>query len=532
MYWRIKWQSLFSTNITVEVPAIWSVWNAMDEFAIQVSNQLSINSWWVVLDFALPIKRDLIFFHRRDWDVIYYYRKNRDLLNTWAINQVHFAWSQLAIHDFANWINWLSDNTDDFGYMEKIDDNKLLVYWWDYVYNNKSVVVEDAEVTLNSDWVNYIYFDYDTELFNSTLNLSTANGDVVGRVNVSSANITSIVRTSTANKWPQWITWDNWRDIQLEKWSTHIRWRYVWDTTWNDLVAIQDLQWEPWEKWDPWEQWIPWEQWVPWASVVGWEFQWDDLVFTKSDLSTIVIEDAKILLKWDTWDIWEPWPWGQHLEDIILPPAWSSIFVDEVNEFIRVTYPNWTGRIYTTSGYWDFDVNLQIISVVEVTWTWETDRIQYPSFYVRKTDWAQVLDWQLAFRNQSNIFSQLNNFLWDVSFGKRVSFPYHPYANNSLTVDAFLWTKHKLTFTTWWTKELVFTNVNPWANYVVAIANESWWNITLNLSSITNSWSINTFYVIWNTNYPLTLDEWIHLFVCETFDSAIHVSYTGKSSPL
>lgn len=57
-------------------------------------------------------------------------------------------------------------------------------------------------------------------------------------------------------KWANWTDGDDgtdWREIELQKWTTHIQRRYVWVATWTDLVALVDLQWDKWDKWDKWD---------------------------------------------------------------------------------------------------------------------------------------------------------------------------------------------------------------------------------------------------------------------------------------
>ena len=47
-----------------------------------------------------------------------------------------------------------------------------------------------------------------------------------------------------------------------------------------------------------------------WASIVSAEFSWDNIVFTKDDSNTVILENAKSELEWpkgDKWDTWDPW---------------------------------------------------------------------------------------------------------------------------------------------------------------------------------------------------------------------------------
>lgn len=46
------------------------------------------------------------------------------------------------------------------------------------------------------------------------------------------------------------LSGNDWREVELQKGTTHIQRRYVWEATWTDLIAISELQWEPGTPWD------------------------------------------------------------------------------------------------------------------------------------------------------------------------------------------------------------------------------------------------------------------------------------------
>lgn len=142
-------------------------------------------------------------------------------------------------------------------------------------------------------------------------------------------------------QWPQWEKWDQWE--RWPKWEQWIQWP-KWDT-WSEWP-----QWVQWPKWDKWSQWIQWEQWPEWpqgsqwpqgktwptwASIVSWAFDWNDLVFTKDDSNTVVIEWAKTTLTWPQWPEWPEWPtW----------PAWTYTawqWIDITNDKISTTFIYW-----------------------------------------------------------------------------------------------------------------------------------------------------------------------------------------------
>lgn len=166
MKWRYLAENLYKSRIVNPIVAVSSVWDALDEYEILCETAPKYDKGWVFVDFDSTdtSKRDLIFFHRKKDKTIYYYRKNRDLLNNGAKSVKHEDWATIQMNDVSEWINSLSRNLEDFWYIEEKYDKEtdIMVYWGKinifWVVSN----IADKKLSINTqtDWKKYIFFDY------------------------------------------------------------------------------------------------------------------------------------------------------------------------------------------------------------------------------------------------------------------------------------------------------------------------------------------------------------------------------------
>lgn len=166
MKWRYLAENLYKSRIVNPIVAVSSVWDALDEYEILCETAPKYDKGWVFVDFDSTdtSKRDLIFFHRKKDKTIYYYRKNRDLLNNGAKSVKHEDWATIQMNDVSEWINSLSRNLEDFWYIEEKYDKEtdIMVYWGKinifWVVSN----IADKKLSINTqtDWKQYIFFDY------------------------------------------------------------------------------------------------------------------------------------------------------------------------------------------------------------------------------------------------------------------------------------------------------------------------------------------------------------------------------------
>lgn len=82
------------------------------------------------MDFENPDKRDLIFYHSKTGNELSYYRMNRDLLGNGANNVTHTKGASVRMNDVGEWMNYISQNVEDFGTIEQWGDglNVIKVY--------------------------------------------------------------------------------------------------------------------------------------------------------------------------------------------------------------------------------------------------------------------------------------------------------------------------------------------------------------------------------------------------------------------
>lgn len=225
--------------------------------------------------------------------------------------------------------------------------------------------------------------------------------------------------------------------------------------------------------------------------------------------------------------------------------AWwgNTVVADDWAKTITVTYPDWSYTIYWETWIGDYWEDWNLISFNTKTWIYDipTQSITYNDWTV--IDWVadtiSTTDWKIAYQNQPNTFTENNIFEWDSIFKWNVAFPYFRIDMNAITTIAFdwsNWTKQRtINHGTWWTHTLNLTNLYSGSNYSLMIRNTSWWNITLAMWTASNvNWSSMWIYWIWSMVNNLVLSDttgwWgLHLFVMDTFDTWVHISYVWES---
>lgn len=167
MRWRNLAQNLYKSPISQSIPSIWASGNPLDEFDIFVTIAPKYNSGWIFCDFTDSSKRDLIYFHSRTWNNLKYYRKNRDLLGNWAYAVVHDQGTYIQENDVSEWLNFISYNTDDFGYLEYPYTTALSVrvYGWSIQYGWTTSAIWDTTITLPISSTKEIIFDFADSTF-------------------------------------------------------------------------------------------------------------------------------------------------------------------------------------------------------------------------------------------------------------------------------------------------------------------------------------------------------------------------------
>ena len=125
------------------------------------------------------------------------------------------------------------------------------------------------------------------------------------------------------------------------------------------------------DKWDTWEKWDKGDKWDTGASIVEAEFVWNDMVFTKDDENTVVLQNAKTELKWDKWekgdkwdkgekwDQWPAWPWSW---DVLWPSSatdWNIALFDWTTGKLLKDWNKKISDFATSTQWWKADTALQ-----------------------------------------------------------------------------------------------------------------------------------------------------------------------------
>ena len=216
MRYRIQWQNFYKTTLTTQIPA--GTATDTTEKYFQVAEAPTANSGWLIVDFINENKREIIFYHRREWNALYYYDYNRQRPSI-----QHEVGAIVQMNDVAEFINWLSKNIDDFGYVQQLEKPglRIKVYWWKVKVNNQDVDINDTILTLSDDATNYIVFDYTDNSIKALTNLSWFTGVVLAEVKTSWWDIEKItdVRQEKLPIIIDWITlhYSNWK-LEIPEW--------------------------------------------------------------------------------------------------------------------------------------------------------------------------------------------------------------------------------------------------------------------------------------------------------------------------
>ena len=213
---RLKWQNFYKSALVSAILA----GNASDttEKSFQISESPTVDKWWIVVDF-LDYKREIIFYHRVDGTTIYYYDYNRQHpeLN-------HDIWAIVQLNDVAEYMNWLSQNTEDFWVIKKLENPGLTitVLWWSIKLNNQDIEISDNTFTLSDNTTNYVVLDYTDNTTKVLTDITTFTGIILGEVKTSNWDITSITdkrQHTTAMLFDDVsLSFENWKAIIKDSW--------------------------------------------------------------------------------------------------------------------------------------------------------------------------------------------------------------------------------------------------------------------------------------------------------------------------
>ena len=482
------------TKITTENYFVTSTLNTISnsitwEIEIQLPSAPNSDMWVVIIDSEIEEDKEEIFFHRRVGNTIYTYWVNR------KNPKEHWIWSSVVMNDSAWLFNYILENTNTWFFIYKTSTTQVQVTWGKVFYDWNIYPVNWKQINI-SEWTNYIYLDEDFELQHS-ITLPTWN--VI------------------------WVINKSWSTINIEKYN------FIWF-------------WFEWKKWDTpvkWVDYFDWKDWKDWVDGTDWDDGKSAYEIALDNWFVWTEEEWLESMKGKDWNIWEPTETWQYIEDTIVVNTSTHTVTTNNSTYIKITEnATWNYVWYNLSArVWANSAN-EISNYELVTWTWWTiwllEWITYIDWLSIDTQWTIRYTWQPAYRDSDNTFKKTNVFEWQTNFQWNVSFPYFRIDMTSKTDILFNTnngTKQRtINLTTTWAKTLSFSNLVSWANYELAIVNNSWWSITIWKWTMNNpETDITKFYSIWWTTYPLTLSTWVHLFVMDTFDTAVHISYVWQS---
>ena len=262
-------------------------------------------------------------------------------------------------------------------------------------------------------------------------------------------------------QWPIWLTWPRWprweQGIQWPTWATWPKWA-TWDKGDKGDKWDKGDTWATGAKWDTWAKWEKGDKWDTWASITEADFVWNDIVFTKDDENTVVLENAKTELKWDKWDKgdkWDKWDKGDQW------PAWP-----------------WSWDVLWPSSAVDWDIAL---------FDWVTGKL-LKDWNKKISDFATSTQWEkadTALQPDDNI-SELTNDSW---------FQTQQQVNSAISqATANFITKSVSDLTNYYLKSETYTQTE--VNNLIWAIQQFHYEIYPNLQSVTSPAS-NVLYLIW-----------------------------------
>ena len=153
MKWRYQFINAFATkfatnyNIQIWVDGVLPLVNIPD-----------IDEWkyfWLTLSPYDDLKRYVLRCYKEWWVVKYHWYDVTD-------NRSYLQNDDVILSDVAEYLNYLSDNTDDIWFTVNVVSNWIVVYWWEILLWDTTHVIDDKNIPLTdlNEWVNYIYLDY------------------------------------------------------------------------------------------------------------------------------------------------------------------------------------------------------------------------------------------------------------------------------------------------------------------------------------------------------------------------------------
>lgn len=188
---RLKTQNFLTWIVTDAIITTW-------DFSATISPTPSYTKGFIVIDSTNAWTREELYFHNRVGNTIFVAEINR------PNPKFHSAGATYQMTNSAELINYLSDNTNTFWYVEKIWGLNIVVWGWYVKTLTWRQLIADTQITLPAQETNYIYLS-STNVIAATLDLSIAEAWTILATVISWA--TKVANISQEQPFGGWIGW-------------------------------------------------------------------------------------------------------------------------------------------------------------------------------------------------------------------------------------------------------------------------------------------------------------------------------------
>lgn len=149
-------------------------WKLLVNLMPDDANDMAEKSFSCSVDFPAPtylvlnpndsLKREIVYIHRSQWNICFYYPFNRTRPELY-----HAAWTTVALNDVAEFYNYIFQHLPDFWHVRaRVWTQVEIKGGWIFI-NWSYHFINDAVITLTNNTINYIGFHINTRQFvNST----------------------------------------------------------------------------------------------------------------------------------------------------------------------------------------------------------------------------------------------------------------------------------------------------------------------------------------------------------------------------
>jgi len=270
----MKLQKNYKATLTEEVLATTS-W----EIEIKLSIAPESDTWFILIEPGVSAKEESCFYHRRVWNSVFIYWVNRDNPTTHDINV------SVMLTNSIDSFNYILDLIHEEFLIFKKDLQNVIIKWW----------------RIYEEWTLKDVSEIDTSLWGTDQVLIIDSTNYVYIENW----LIKITNTDSSDKYliATIVVGADWEIESITK---------------ETLLSLK------------------WIKWNTWASITSASFEWNDIVLTKDDTTTVVLINGKtILQEWNTdwntvWNTLNNTVWNT-LNNTVWNTLWNTLNNTEWN---------------------------------------------------------------------------------------------------------------------------------------------------------------------------------------------------------